>query len=81
MTDILVVRADGPTEVTQREMGLNGDTLSWCAPGASLVDQYFDLILLANKDRTPEMVEWVGQNVTGAVNAGGRYQWRDESNG
>jgi hypothetical protein len=77
VTDVLVVRSDAPLTVTRLEDGLNGDTLSWCAPGASLVDQYFDLILLANKDRSPEMVEWVGQNVTGAVNAGGRYQWRD----
>ena len=63
MTDILVVRADGPPEVTQREQGLNGDTLSWCAPGIDLGEHTFDLVLLANKDRTPDMVVWVGAEV------------------
>lgn len=79
MTDILVVRADGPPEVTQREMGLNGDTLSWCAPGVDLGLHAFDLVLLANKDRTEDMVIWVSAEVVPRVNPGGRYQWRDET--
>lgn len=77
MTAVLVVRADAPGVVTRLEDGLNGSTLDWCSPGAPLLGQSWDLILLANKDRTTEMVDWVADEVRISVKPGGKYQWRD----
>lgn len=80
MTAILVVRADAPAQVTQMEATLDGkDTLSWCGFGASLEGQFFDVVLLANADRTPDAVDWVAREVTSHLAEGGRYQWRDKT--
>ena len=74
---MLVVVADGPEQVTRREDSLGGSTLDWCAPGVDLGEASWDLVLLANSARTPEMVEWVAAQVAGRLRQGGHYQWRD----
>lgn len=74
---MLVVVADGPQEVTRREDSLTGSTMDWCAPLAELGEHSWDLVLLANSARSPEMVEWVGSAVAVRVREGGHYQWRD----
>ena len=56
---VLVVVADGPTELTRREDSLGGSTMDWCAPGVDLGEHTWDLVLLANSARTPDMVTWV----------------------
>ncbi len=76
---VLVVVADGPADVTRREDSLGGSSMDWCAPGADLGEGSWDLVLLANSARSPEMVEWVAREVPGRVRDGGRYQWRDAS--
>ena len=74
---VLVVVADGPKDVTRREDALNGSTMDWCSPLADLGERKWDLILLSNAARSPEMVDWVASTVGPAVKAGGKYQWRD----
>lgn len=74
---VLVVVADGPGDVTRREDALNGSTMDWCAPLVDLGPGTWDLILLSNDARSPEMVEWVAAQVGRRVRPGGRYQWRD----
>ena len=78
---VLVVVADGPQQVTRREDALNGSTMDWCAPGADLGERKWDLVLLSNAARSPEMVDWVSKTVGPAVNPGGKYQWRDARRG
>jgi hypothetical protein len=75
---VLVVVADGPADVTRREDSLNGSTMDWCAPGADLGVGSWDLILLSNEARSPDMVDWVAREVGRRVRPGGKYQWRDQ---
>jgi hypothetical protein len=79
-TTILVVRADGPDQPTLLEQSLDQTgVLYWCKPGADLGDARYNIVLLANADRTPDMVDWVASEVTTHMALGGRYQWRDRS--
>jgi len=75
---VLVVVDAAPETLTRMEDGLNGSSLDWCRPLADLGEGTWDLVLLSNAARTPDMVDWVAREVKDRVREGGKYQWRDK---